>query len=110
MLRHRNPAVSLFGNMSTQQFTQSWRWRYGFLGLLLLLFVWDLMELRSRPDSHGADRFSGMILCLMLIFNHVAYWLIPAGGFRAAFRAFAWAWAVFGFVYVLTRGFSGFLF
>jgi hypothetical protein len=97
--------------MTTQQsFTQSWRWRYGFLALLLVLFVWNLMEFPERLHSQAPDRFSGMIITLMLIFNHIAFWCIPPGRLRAVFRAFAYAWVVFGCAYVFTKGFSGFLF
>ena len=59
---------------------------------------------------HAASRFSGIILALMLIFNHVGLNFIPSGRFKMGFLVFNIAWTAFGCAYVFTRGFSGFLF
>ncbi|MGD1031092.1 MAG: hypothetical protein ABSA05_08120 [Opitutaceae bacterium] len=96
--------------MSTDRpFVQSWQWRYGFLAVLLTLFVWNLSAFPQLLHSHVAGRFHGIILSLMLIFNHVGAFCVPTGRFKTGFLIFAMAWAVFGCAYIFTRGFSGFL-
>jgi hypothetical protein len=97
--------------MNTQQpFTQSWKWRCGFLALLLLLLVWNLWGFSQMLHSQSAGRFSNLIVCLMLVLNHVSAYCIPPGRLKSPFQWFATAWLVFGCAYVFTSGFSGFLF
>ena len=91
-----------------QSFTRSWQWRYGFLALLLPLFAWSLWLLPGGLKAHLPAPFTGIIISLMLIFNHVAFMCVPSGRIAAGLRVFAVIWLAFGCAYVFTRGFSGF--
>ena len=95
---------------TSQPFIERWQWRYGFLAVLLLLFLRDLWDLPQRLHTYASGRFEGIILTLMLVLNHLAFWCVPAGRLRTVFRVLACAWVVFGCAYVFTRGFSGLIF
>jgi hypothetical protein len=73
--------------------------RYGMLVFivgLLVVSVWAYLRL-ALPYN---ERCLGVVLSLMLLFNHLAYqfrWPVPA---TVAIRILAWGWLVFGNIYV----------
>jgi hypothetical protein len=87
-------------------FTHSWQWRYGFLALLLLLLIGNLWSFPPSSAPPAAGRYSGLIISLMLIFNHIAFCLVPTGRLKTVFTYLAFAWLAFGCAYTFTRGFS----
>ena len=91
-----------------QSFTRSWQWRYGFLALLLAIFTWSLWLLPGGLHANLPAPFTGIIISLMLIFNHVAFACVPAGFLATGLRVLAAIWVVAGGAYVFTRGFTEF--
>jgi len=86
-------------------FTSSPLWRYGFLGVLLVMLAWICCDLPQKLHSDAPGRFTSVIISLMLIFQHIAFWCLPAGRFKTVFNVFVYAWTIFGCAYSYIYGF-----
>jgi hypothetical protein len=67
-------------------------YRYGFLALIFALIVIDLI------DSGPRHYLRGLIVPLMLLFNHLAFQFHWSRPMTVAIRALAYFWLVFGFI------------
>jgi len=75
-------------------------WKYGFLGVIVYLVAWEIKLLVQRPESCPGDPYSGIVVTLMLLLNHLAYFFSWRRAVTIALRVLAWVWIVFGLVYM----------
>ena len=80
-------------------FTSSYLWKYGFLALILCLLAYGLF-IQFKWQKFEYDEFTGLVVPLMLLFNHVAYYLTTKGWKSVVMKTVAWVWIVLGFVYI----------
>ena len=81
------------------EFTSSYLWKYGFLALILCLFAYGLF-LQFKWRKFEYDEFDGLVVPLMLLFNHIAYYLTTKGWKSVVMKTVAWIWIVSGFAYL----------
>ena len=73
-------------------------WKYGFLGIILCLLAFNVMNLlRSRNFSY--DQYGGPVIGLVLLFNHTAYYFTKTGWKSIVMKTVAWVWIAFGLAY-----------
>ena len=73
-------------------------WKYGFLGIVLCLLAFSVMNLlRSRNFDY--DQYGGPVIALILLFNHIAYDFTTEGWKSIVMKTIAWVWIAFGLVY-----------
>ena len=81
------------------EFTFNLLWNYGFLALILCLLAYSLFILfKSRNFAY--DQYGGLMVALILLFNHIAYHLTTKGWKRWVMRTVAWVWILLVFVYM----------
>lgn len=80
-------------------FTSSYLWKYGFLAFILCLLAFNLF-IHFKWWAFGYDEFIVLVVVLMLLFNHVAYYLTTKGWKSVVMKTVAWVWIVLGFVYM----------
>jgi hypothetical protein len=74
---------------------------YGMLAFILALLAFDLGWRLSLPPFYHGDRNMGLVVPLMLLFNHLAYqfrWPPPT---TVTLRLLSWGWMAFGWFYIL---------
>lgn len=74
---------------------------YGMLGLIGVMLFVTVRLLLAMPPSYPYARYGGLVVWLMMLFNHLAYqfrWPVPV---TAVLRLLCWGWAVFGMIYIL---------
>ena len=74
---------------------------YGFLVFFVLLLMWNVQLWRSVPPSYPYDRYSNLVLMLMVLFGHLAFQFRWPPRVMAALRLLALGWCLFGLFYVL---------
>lgn len=74
-------------------------WKYGFLGIILFVLAFSVINL-IRSRDFGYDQYSGPIIGLILLFNHIAYYFTTKGWKSVVMKTIAWVWIVFGTVYI----------
>ena len=74
-------------------------YKYGFLVLIFCLLIWDIRLLLER-QNFDYDQYGGLIIGLMLLFNHIAYYITKKGWLSRVMKTIAWVWIVFGFAYL----------
>jgi predicted membrane channel-forming protein YqfA (hemolysin III family) len=90
-----------------QPFTQRPSWRYGFLAVCLVLLASSILihfedvNARHLNPNRSAD-FSGIIVALMLLINHVAFQLVQSPRLKKIAKIIAIAFLVFGLAYILS--------
>ncbi|MDE0681886.1 MAG: hypothetical protein OXI63_03120 [Candidatus Poribacteria bacterium] len=90
------PAVS-----TEVEFTFHLLWGYGFLALILSLLAWAVSHLlKFRNFSY--DQYGGLMIALMLLFNHIAYYLTTKGWKSVVMKTVAWVWIVLVFAYLFS--------
>lgn len=73
-------------------------WKYGFLGLIVCLVVFNVYILLDG-DLSRYDQYSGLAFMLWLLFNHIADYFTKTGWQRRVMTAVARIWLVLTFVY-----------
>ena len=74
-------------------------WKYGFLGIILCLLAFSVMNLlRSRNFDY--DQYGALVIGLILLFNHIAYYFTTKGWKSIVMKTVAWVWIAFGLVYI----------
>ncbi len=73
-------------------------WKYGFLGVVLCLLAFSVINL-LRSRNFGYDQYSGPVIALILLFNHIAYYFTTQGWKSIVIKTVAWVWIAFGLVY-----------
>lgn len=99
-LQERSPN-SAEGSKETSAVTDfiSSFWKYGFLALILCLLAYGLFIL-FKSGKFEYDEYGGLMIALMLLFNHVAYYFTTKGWKSIVMKTVAWVWIVFVFVYL----------
>lgn len=73
---------------------------YGMLVVVLLLLIWDLQWQLSLPPHYPYDRYANLVVVLMLLFNHLAFYFRWPVAVTAALRLLALGWLAFGGFYI----------
>lgn len=73
-------------------------WKYGFLGIVLCLLAFSVMNL-LRSRNFGYDQYGGPVIGLILLFNHIAYYFTTKGWKSIVMKTVASVWIAFGLVY-----------
>ena len=81
------------------EFTFNLLWKYGFLALILCLLVFNVMHL-LKWRNFAYDEYGNLMIALMLLFNHIAYYLTTKGWKSIVMKTVAWGWIVLVFVYL----------
>ena len=79
-------------------FTLSYIGKYGFLAFILCLLAFNVFILFKWQFEY--DEYLVLMVTLMLLFNHVAYYLTTKGWKSVLMKTVAWVWIVFVFVYM----------
>ena len=74
-------------------------WKYGFLGIVLCLLAFSMINLIGSRDF-GYDQYGGLVIGLVLLFNHIAYNFTTKGWKSIVMKTVAWVWMAFGSVYI----------
>ncbi len=69
------------------------------LGIILCLLVFVVMNL-LKWRNFAYDQYGGLMIALMLLFNHIAYYLTTKGWKSVVMKTVAWVWIVLGFAYL----------
>ena len=75
-------------------------WKYGFLSIILCLLVFSVINL-VRSRNFGYDQYGALVIGLILLFNHIAYYFTTKGWKSIVMKTVAWVWIAFGLVYIL---------
>jgi hypothetical protein len=75
-------------------------YQYGMLLVILGLFAWNIHFRLGLPPGYGGEPYSGFVVVLMLLFNHLAYQFKWPRYVTATLRVLAWSWIAFGFFYL----------
>ena len=74
-------------------------WKYGMLGIILCLLGFSVMNL-LRYRNFGYDQYGALVIGLILLFNHIAYYFTTEGWKSIVMKTVAWVWIAFGLVYM----------
>ena len=74
-------------------------WKYGFLGIILCLLAFSVINL-LRSRNFGYDQYGALVIGLILLFNHIAYYFTTKGWKSIVMKTVAWVWIAFGLVYI----------
>ena len=74
-------------------------WKYGFLVIILGLLAFSIINL-LRSRNFGYDQYGGLVIGLILLFNHIAYYFTTKGWKSVVMKTVAWVWLAFGCVYI----------
>jgi hypothetical protein len=72
-----------------------------FLGLLLGLLTINVALLVWQGE-YAYDDFSGIVVVLMLILNHVSFYLVKSGRWAKPVRTAALVWSSAGLLYIFS--------
>ena len=75
-------------------------YKYGMLVVIFFVIVLSI-HLLLPLRNNDPDDYSGIILGLALLFNHIAYQLTKKGWFNRVMKVVAWTWIVFVWAYIL---------
>ena len=80
-------------------------WKYGFLAVILCLLVFNvIMVLIWRnpfPGQYAHPMYANLVVVLMLLFNHIAFYFTKSGWQSRVMKTVAWIWIVIGSAYIL---------
>ena len=100
-----NPAEDSKWASAVTRFTSGYLWKYGFLALILCFVIfnafilirwWRLDDENNYIEHHS---YMGLVIALILLFNHIAYFLTTKGWKSVVMKMVAWVWIGLGFVY-----------
>ena len=95
----RDRAVATrFGTSNLSKWTSNLS-KYGLLVAILCMLVWGVLHLMRR--NFGYDQYTGVVLMLMILFNHIALHFTKTGLPNRVMKTIAWIWVVFGSAYVV---------
>ena len=82
-------------------FTLSPFWKYGFLVVIFCLLAFNVVLFFKGRNSDSAKGFNlNLMVALMLLFNHIAYYFTTKGWKSWLMKTVAWVWIVLVFVYM----------
>jgi len=73
--------------------------RYGMLFLILGLCGWEIKSFFNRPTGYWGDPYGGFVGCLMLLFNHLAFFFEWRRRVGIVLYVVAVIWILFGAFY-----------
>lgn len=84
-----------------QRFLRSAVWKYGFLAVVLCLFVYNAFQF-LQWKNFGSNTYLNvnLVVTLMLLFNHIALSFTKTGWKSRVMKTVAGAWIGFGLVYL----------
>lgn len=94
-----NPPEDSNETSAVTTFTLSYIWKYGFLAFILCLLAFNVF-IFFKWQKFGYDEYLVPMVTLMLLFNHVAYYLTTKGWKSVLMKTVAWVWIVLVFVYM----------
>jgi len=74
-------------------------YKYGFLGLILLLLAWQIRWFLNLPPSYPYDKYDGFCMLSALLLNHLAFYFSWPRRIRIALVTAALGWAVLILIY-----------
>ena len=100
-LREMNPNTPKDSKETSAKtgFTSSYLWKYGLLAFILALLAWSVFILVGSRNF-GYDNYGGLMVGLMLLFNHIAYYFTTKGWKSVVMKTVASVWIVLVFVYL----------
>ena len=102
-LRETNPDLpETFKTASAKtEFTQSSFWKYGFLIIILCLLAFSVFILITERNFDPKNAvYLNLMVVLILLFNHIAYYITTKGWKSWVMKTVAWVWIVLVFVYM----------
>ena len=76
-------------------------WKYGFLVVVLCLLAFNVVLFFKGRDSGSAKALNlNLMVALMLLFNHIAYYFSTKGWKSWVMKTVAWVWIGLVFVYM----------
>lgn len=84
-----------------RRFARSPAWKYGFLGVILCLFVYNVFQF-LQWKNFGSNKYLNvnLIVTLILLFNHIAFNFTRTGWKSRVMKTIAGASIGFGLVYI----------
>ena len=84
-----------------QRFRLDYLWKYGMLAIILCLLAFNVFQL-LKWKNFGSNEYLNinLVVALMLLFNHIAFYFTKAGRIGRMMKIFAGIWAVLGLVYM----------
>ena len=100
-LQEMSPNTSEESKIATvaTRFTSSPLWKYGVIVFLLCWLAYNVFHL-LKFRNFGYDQYGLPIITLMLLFNHIAYYLTTKGWKSIVMKTVACVWIVLVFVYL----------
>lgn len=104
-LRETNPDLpktleaALVETGGVRKFGLNYFWKYGMLGIILCLLVFNVFQLLRWRGSNDYLNVN-MVVALMLLFNHIAFHFTKAGWTSRVMKITSGIWAVLGLVYI----------
>ena len=96
--KYPNPPENSKEASAITGFLSSNLWKYGVLSIILCLLAFYVF-IFFRWRNFDYDSFLGPVVGLMLLFNHIAYYLTTKGWKSIVMKTVAWVWIVLGFAY-----------
>ena len=96
--RYPNSSENSKETSAGTEFGSSYLWKYGFLALILCLLAYGLF-LQFKWRKFKYDEFGGLVVPLMLLFNHIACYFTTKGWKSIVMKTVAGVWIVLGFAY-----------
>ena len=90
-----------------REFVPSFLWKYGMLVFILCLLACNVF-IHFKWQKFEYDEYIVLMVTLMLLFNHVAYYFTTKGWKSWVMKTVAWVWIVLVFVYMYVTGIAGF--
>ena len=76
-------------------------WKYGFLVAILGLLAFSVFLFFEEQDSDSKKAFNlNLMIVLMLLFNHIAYYFTTKGWKSWVMKTVAWVWIALILVYM----------
>ena len=98
--KYPNPLENSKEASAITGFVSSNLWKYGFLSIILCLLAFNVF-IFFRWRDFDYDSFLTPVVTLMLLFNHIAYYLTTKGWKSIVMKTVAWVWIVLGFAYFI---------
>ena len=90
-----------------REFVPGFLWKYGMLAFILCLLACNVF-IHFKWQKFEYDEYIVLMVTLMLLFNHVAYYFTTKGWKSWVMKTVAWVWIVLVFVYMYVTGIARF--
>ncbi len=100
MINKMNKLISILGEQPKGALAENNWWKYGFLSFVLFLALAQCYLLISSSEKYD---YSGIIVPMMLIFNHLAAWFKFGPKLTVLIRIASLLWVIFGSIYIFSN-------